>query len=165
MKTFIIAAVSADGYIAETEHQLATTWTSKADRKVFRTLTKRAGVFVMGRTTFDTIGRALPDRRNIIYSRQPLAVEDVEVTSLPPGELLASLAQEGYEEVAICGGRSIYDLFMRAGLVDELYLTVEPVLFGKGITLFSDINRTNLSLIATEKLNDDTILLHYKVIA
>lgn len=160
MKVFIIAAVSVDGFIARHTDELAN-WTSKEDKKLFVTLTKRAGVMVMGGTTYRTIGQPLPGRRNIVYSRQAINTEGVEVTQETPEALIARLKAEGYNEVAICGGRSIYSMFLDAGLVDELYLTVEPVLFGTGIPL-SD-TAANLHLLDSEQLNENTLLLHYEV--
>lgn len=162
MKVFIIAAMSADGFIARSTTELAN-WTSKEDKKVFVRLTKRAGVMVMGATTFATIGKALPGRRNIVYTRQQLDKDDIEATAEPPTELIERLAKEGLQEVAICGGRTIYDMFMQANLVDEIYLTLEPEIFGSGITLFASVTHKKLKLLESQKLNEDTLLLHYEV--
>lgn len=163
MKTFIIAAVSADGFIAREANQPAN-WTSKEDKKVFVSLTKRAGVIIMGRTTYETIGKALPGRRNIVYSSKHVEAEGVEVTDEKPADLLKRLAAEGHEEVAICGGQSIYNMFLSAGLVDEIYLTLEPKLFGTGLSVFNSSVDIDLSLQNVAKLNDATLLLQYGVI-
>jgi dihydrofolate reductase len=162
MKVILIAAISADGFIARDANQLAD-WTSKEDKKVFVRLTKQAGVMVMGRNTFDTIGRALPGRHSIVYSSRSIDNPDVEITDEKPKELLKRLENESYDEVAICGGQAVYDMFLREYLVDELYLTLEPTLFGSGMSLARTISNTNLKLLDTTKLNDDTLLLHYEV--
>lgn len=165
MKVFIIAAISADGFIARDAMDLAD-WTSAEDKKLFVKLTKEAGVMVMGATTLATIGRALPGRRTIVYTTraQELNIDGVEPTAEEPKMLIQRLADEGANAVAICGGRSIYSLFMDAGLVDELYLTVEPTLFGDGIGLFKNMLDTKLSLIEATNLNQNAVLLHYAVI-
>lgn len=163
MNVFIIAALSADGFIAQDETQLAD-WTSKADKKLFVELTKRAGVMVMGSTTYKTIGRPLPGRRNIVYTTRTLDQDGVEATQLSPAELIKKLGGEGCEEVAICGGRSIYDQFLQAGVVNELYLTVEPILFGAGVSLLRTPAFQQLKLKATRMLNDNAVLLNYEVI-
>lgn len=162
MKVFIIAALSADGYIARSTTETAN-WTSSEDKKLFVKLTKEAGVIIMGATTLSTIGRALPGRRTIVYTSHPedLTIPEVEPTAEDPKLLLKRLEDEGVTSVAICGGRSIYTLFMKAGLVDELYLTVEPVLFGIGIPLFSEPINVRISMVDTSKLNENVILLHY----
>jgi dihydrofolate reductase len=162
MKVFLVAAMSADGFISQRTDQLVT-WSSKEDKKIFVELTKRAGVMVMGSTTYKTIGRPLPGRRTIVYSRSLEPMEGLEVTQEEPADLIARLDDEGFDEVAICGGRSIYDLFIQSGLVDEIYLTVEPILFGSGVSLLELATEVSLSLIESVQLNNDTILLHYEV--
>lgn len=163
MQVSIIAAVSADGFIARNAHQL-TDWSSKEDKKVFVELTKRAGVLVMGGNTYRTIGRALPGRRNIVYSRSAIDQEGIETTQESPMELVARLAREGLSEVAICGGSAIYDLFLQSGLVTDVYLTIEPVLFGQGLPLAKTAVQQRLSLVEDKALSDNVRLLHYRTV-
>jgi dihydrofolate reductase len=113
---------------------------------------------------FKTIGRALPKRRNIVYSNEPINVPGIEVTSLAPQELVAKLEKEGVEELAICGGSTIYTMFMKASLVDSLYLTIEPVIFGKGMSLFNDVIDAKLELVNFRRTDSGTIFNEYKVI-
>nr|AIA13000.1 RibD C-terminal domain protein [uncultured bacterium] len=162
MKVFLIAAISADGFIARETNEVAD-WTSKEDKKLFVELTKRAGVMVMGRTTFETIGHALPGRKTIVYTHRDVEIEDVEVTDDAPANLVHRLHTEGYKEVAICGGSAMYTQFMQAGVVDELYLTIEPVLFGSGVPLFAGQLETRMQLIESRSLNDNVVLMHYEV--
>lgn len=164
MKTFIIAALTADGFIAENDAHAAT-WTSKADKEFFKTRTKEAGIMVMGSKTFDTIGKALPGRKTIVYSRSKSYEEaGVEVTSESPVDLVARLEQEGAKEVAVCGGSSIYTLFMKSGLVSKLYLTVEPIVFGAGLSLFNEKTEAGLSLVSSTPLEGGAVLMEYDVI-
>ena len=135
MTTFLIASITADGLIARHPHHLAD-WTSREDKQFFVEMTKKAGVVIMGSNTYETVGRPLKDRLNIVYSREK-NYEGVEITQKDPAELLKELEERGYKEVAICGGSTIYTMFMTAGLVDKLYLTVEPVVFGAGMNLFN----------------------------
>ena len=95
MKVFIIAAITADGFIGRDSTHTAD-WTGKEDKKVFVQLTKEAGTIVMGSATFKTIGRALPGRRNIVYSRDAnsIQVEGVEVTNETPEVLVARLKKK-----------------------------------------------------------------------
>ena len=167
MQTFIIAAVSADGYIARDSSAPSTVWTSKDDKKRFVELTKRAKVIVTGQNTWKTFGgRPLKERLNIIYSseRLPDMPPEVEITSKSPLELLKELESRGYSEVAICGGSQIYTMFMQAGVVDRLYLTVEPVLFGDGIRLFKAPLDAKLKLIEDQKTEGGNRLVEYEVL-
>ncbi len=121
---------------------------------------------VMGWRTFQTIGRVLPGRRMIVLTSQPGAqtVEGVEFTNEEPVELLARLEGEGVQSLAVCGGAATYDRFMRAGVVSEVVLSVEPKLFGKGVPLFADTLEVNLSLEEIQKLNEHTVMIRYQVI-
>lgn len=161
MRIFIIAAVTADGFIARNNHEFPD-WTSKEDKRSFVQLTK-AAVLIFGGNTFRAIGRPLPNRRNIVYTRQKLVVAGVEATVLPPVKLVGQLQREGHDQIAICGGSTIYSLFLEAGIVSELYLTVEPLLFGTGVPLLSQPATAQLELQEQTKLNSDSILLHYKL--
>jgi dihydrofolate reductase len=164
MNVFLIAAITIDGFIGRDANHAAT-WTSTADKQLFVELTKRAGVMVMGRKTYDTIGRALPERHTIVYSRQKLDLtERVTQTDVAPDALVEQLEKQGYSEVAICGGQAIYSLFLAAGLIDELYLTIEPQLFGQGISLFDKSMDVTLELLDSRELAPSVMLCHYKVI-
>ena len=164
MKIFIIAVLTADGLIAEGTDQISTDWTSKEDKKFFSTRTKEAGVIVLGYNTYKTIGRPLPGRLNIVYANPDTVIEGAEVTQLAPADLIKDLEERGYKEVAICGGSTTYTMFMEADLVDKLYITIEPVVFGAGMTLFNkkfDVKK--LKLVFMQKLGEETVLLEYDV--
>lgn len=94
-------------------------WDIPDDRRRFRDLTMGHPV-IMGRKTFESIGRPLAGRMNIILTRQPeYRKEDCRVVhSL--ADALASSA--GADEVFICGGEEPYRLALP--LADRIYLTV-----------------------------------------
>lgn len=167
MRVYIIAAISADGLMGAHATQSSVEWRSKEDGKSFGTLTRESGVMVTGSATFKTfrIKRAPPGRRLIIFTHDPASVEgeNIETTDKDPRELVQELAAQGYPSLAVCGGAAINSLFLDAGLVDELYLTVEPVLFGQGVPLLRERTSTRMQLLDCTKLNDDSLLLHYAV--
>lgn len=163
IKAFIIAAVTADGFIAKDTQHSPFNWTSRADKKRFIELTKRAGVVVMGSATYKTIGQPLKERVNIVYSKSQ-KFEGVEITQDKPLDLLKKLEERGFKEVAICGGSQIYTMFMKAGVVDTVYLTLEPIMFGKGITLFNDDLKYRLKLKSAQTSESTgALLLEYSV--
>ncbi len=164
MNCFIISALTADGYIGKHSTHAAM-WTSKEDKKRFVEITKRAGVIVMGQNTWKTLGKPLKDRLNIVYSPIPLedAVDGVEVTTKSPADLLKELEERGFKEVAICGGSQIYSMFMKAGLVNKLYLTIEPILFGDGMRLFKEDMDFKLKLENSVTTENGALLLEYSV--
>jgi dihydrofolate reductase len=174
MNCFIIAALTIDGFIARDDAQISTSWTSAEDKKWFNQRTKDAGVIVMGSKTFATIGRPLPGRLSVVYSRNQSAElvaameqypDQIRGTDVSPKELLDQLEKEKYSEVAICGGSSIYTLFAKSGLVTKLYLTIEPVAFGKGVGLFNEVLDLKVRLVAVHDLSDQTKVMEYDVVS
>lgn len=163
MHVFCIAAVTADGHIGKSSVHLAD-WTSKEDKEFFSARSKKAGVVVMGYNTFKTIGKPLPKRLNVVYAPEGTVIEGAEVTQKEPKDLIADLEGRGYKEVAIGGGSQIYTMFMESGLVDTLYLTVEPIIFGAGIKLFNKEIDAKLELKSHKMLNKNAILLEYHLL-
>ena len=168
IKISLLAAISADGKIAERADQLSTDWTSKDDTRFFVEKTKAAGVVIMGRKTFETIGKQLKGRLLVVMTRdaadKQMQEGVLEYTSKSPAEIVKTLASRGYTEAILAGGASVYSEFLRAGLVNELYLTVEPVLFGGGVPLAEGFGRMNLELMDMSRLGEGGVLLYYRVI-
>ncbi len=169
MHIFIIAAVSADGFIACDSTQKSTNWTSREDLVFFSERTKQAGACVMGATTFATIGRPLPGRVIYVLTNDPTKFSEfnsavVRPVSLSPAELSKQVVADGFSELAVCGGASVYAQYLEAGVVDELFLTYEPIIFGKGISLFATQLEQKLQLTELRKLNDNAVLHKYKVV-
>lgn len=163
---WLVAAMSANGMIAQSSEQSSLDWTSKEDLQFFIEKTKEAGVVIMGRKTFDTIGKPLKGRRLIVMTTQTdlsFDGEGVEYTNQQPKQLLETLKEEGVERIVIAGGAKIYSLFLQEGLVTDVFLSVEPVLFGEGVPLLNGCDRIDLTLKEIKSLNEQTILLHYKV--
>ncbi|MFH1585002.1 MAG: dihydrofolate reductase, partial [Patescibacteria group bacterium] len=111
MKVFCIAALSADGFIAKNAEDTLE-WRSLEDKRFFREKTMEAGVVVMGKNTYESIGKSLKGRLNLVYSLEP--IEGVETTQKEPRELLSELEKRGYEQVAVIGGSSVYTQFLQA---------------------------------------------------
>lgn len=168
MKVILLMAITVDGKIAKyTTHPA--TWTSKADKKVFIETTKNAGVIIMGQTTYDTIGRPLPGRLNIVMNPNPDASKNLpgilEFTKSQPPELLKELAARGFSTVIIGGGATINGLFLSKGLLDEVWLTIEPRLFGEGLSLFKGADKDiALQLLEVIKLDENVLQVRYKII-
>ena len=168
MKVIFFAAMTVNGKIAHTSDELVD-WTSKEDKQFFHAETKKCGVMVMGNTTYKTIGRPLPGRLNVVMTRHPDKSQNqegaLEFTDKPPAALIADLEKRGFETVAVTGGAQIFSQFLEAGLADELAITIEPKIFGRGVTLFADMARDfALELLEVWNLNPNVVLLRYKVV-
>jgi len=111
----LLVAMSDDGVIGRDN---ALPWHLPLDLKWFKRLTTGHAI-IMGRTTYQSIGRPLPNRRNIVLSRDPeFQPEGVEVA--PTLEAALALAQDD-PEVFIVGGAAIYGLALPHA--QRMYLT------------------------------------------
>ena len=70
----------------------------------------------------------------------------------------------GYQAVILGGGAFVNGMFLEKKLVDEIYVTVEPKIFGDGLGLFKGDFDVNLKLKEIEKINDDSVVLKYEVL-
>lgn len=167
MKVVLAVALSADGYVSPSSDIRSYEWTSKEDRRHFVQLSKQMQVIIMGAKTFQTfkIKRAPPGRRLIVYTHDPgtIAGENIQTTAMPPQDLVQQLAAEGIETVILYGGMTIYSMFLAAGVVDEVYLTIEPILFGAGVPFLQTPLGIRMQLLEQSNLNANTILLHYAI--
>ncbi len=95
-------------------------WRLRADLKRFKQLTLGHSV-IMGRKTFESIGKPLPQRRNLVVTTQlDWQAEGVEVYHSFEAALAAV---EGEDEAFLIGGGSLYELAMDKNLVDQVYET------------------------------------------
>jgi dihydrofolate reductase len=115
MQIIIIAAL-ADNYTIGINNKLP--WHLPADLKHFREITLNK-VIIMGRKTYESIGKALPNRRNIVLSKNiSFKPADCEVYSSLEQALIAV---ESCTEVFIIGGTEIYKAAMP--IATKMYLT------------------------------------------
>ena len=123
----IIVAVARNGVIGGGNTLL---WHISEDLKRFKALTTGHPV-VMGRKTFESLGRPLPNRTNVVVTRQHIEI---------PGSLEEALALfPAQEEVFVTGGGQIYAQALP--LADRIYLTTVMRDY-EGDTRFPDWNRS-----------------------
>ena len=122
----LIVAMGADNVIG-VNNQMP--WHLPADLKHFKQITSGHCV-VMGRKTFDSIGKPLPNRRNVVISRTVKSIPGCDV-SASLDEALELCAAEA--EVFIIGGAEIFSQAMN--IADHIYLTIIHHQF-KGDTFF-----------------------------
>jgi len=161
----LMMAMTVDGKIARSSNHFPD-WTSHEDKKLFAEISKKAGVVIMGEKTFKTFPKPLPERLNVVFSMEEnqKEIEGVKWVKGEPKKVLEELEKEGYEEALLGGGAFLNGLFMERGLVDEIIVTLEPKIFGAGLSLFNRELDANLKLQSVEKINVDSVVLKYQVL-
>lgn len=173
MHVTLIAAQSLDGFITRHEEP-GSAFTSPEDKQHFRNALRKFDCQVMGANTYRTgrdaakVARA-PGRLQLVMTRNPAAFatevipDRLEFTPAPPAELLAALTARGRTRCALLGGSQVHSAFLAAGLVNELWLTIEARLFGRGTPLLAQKTDTALQLVSHDLLSANTLLVKYRV--
>lgn len=162
----LLAAISTDGKIARDEKH-GSMWTSKEDKNFLHAFLDKCDAIVIGRKTYDIAKNALRKRTCVIFSRKLKTSRiknhffiDPEKTSLAK-----FLENKKYNKIAVLGGTSIYDYFLQRNEIANLHLTIEPLLIGRGLSLFSFPLKKNIPLrfVTAKKINKGgTYIFHYK---
>ena len=168
MHCIAIAAVTIDGKIALDPSHFSD-WTSKEDKDFLHEFLDKADVIVVGNNTYKTALEPLSKRNCIVFTASVATSEHKSdtLTYCNPVSSDCVPLLEKYETVAVLGGTKTYTWFLENDLLDELYITIEPIVFGRGLPLFEsseDIN-VQLKLESTKQLNEKgTLLLHYEIL-
>ena len=155
MSIKLICAISKNNVIGN-ENKLP--WNLSEDLKRFKKLTSN-NLIVMGRKTFDSIGRPLPNRKNIVLSKNlNLEIDGVEVFNSP--DEVISLYKEIPEkkDMYIIGGTFVYKLFLE--YCDYLYITYVDKNF-EGDAFFPKIDWKAWNLTREEEKYDENEKLKY----
>lgn len=171
MKVILYMAMTVNGIVAKENDD--TTWVTETEWKSFSGTVKKIGNMVIGRRTYEIMLKndefnksGLTKIKTVVLTRASLKIHDPKFvfTVQSPKQALEILLNQGFRKMLVCGGGGLNSSFMKEGLIDEIYLDVEPIIFGKGIRLFEDSNfESNLQLIGSKKLSKNEIQLHYRV--
>ena len=112
-------------------------WYLPADLKYFKKTTLHHHV-IMGRKTFQSIGRPLPKRTNIVLTRDLFFAASSCLVAHSADQALNIAIDNGASEVFIIGGGEIYEMFMP--FLDKIYLTEVEIDVMDGTATFPEIN-------------------------
>jgi len=167
MKAILYMAMTANGYIAKENDE--TPW-SDAVWDGYYEFVKKRGNITLGRRTYEIMKEVNEFEKlgfpiTVVVSHSAnrgSSGKTVFVSS--PREAIAVMQEKDVDEMIVGGGSTLNAGFFEEGLLDEIYLDIDPLLFGRGIKLFAETNaEAKLCLLEVIKLSEDTIRLHYKV--
>lgn len=162
---------SLDGIIARSiDDDLS--WGSSEDKKLYKKFTTEFGTVIVGSTTFEQMPKiAFKNRLCIVLTRDKSKYSEYLENSNfvflepKPNKVIEYLESKNIDKAVIIGGSKINSLFLRANLVDEIFVTLSPRIFGSGVRIFGDSSLDiKMELKSFEKISDNELLLNYKVI-
>jgi len=164
----VYIAASLDGFIARPDGGLD--WLSAVERPGedygYKAFFDSVDVLVMGRKTYDVALGFNPwpygKKRCIVVTHAPPAAKLGETFhSGPLSSLMDQLSREGVRRIYVDGGALIRS-FLAEGLVDDVTLSVIPVLLGAGLPLFGGAER-RLTLVSSRPFPSGLVQLRYNV--
>ena len=178
LKSSVFIATSLDGFIARTDGELD--WLDAANSIVpegedcgYHAFIESIDVLIMGRKTYEKVlsfGEwPYGSQSVIVLSSRIVKIPDkltqtVSHSSESPKELYERLSKEGAKRLYIDGGITI-QRFLAEGLIDDLTITVIPIILGSGISLFGDLKKDiPLKHIATKTYHFGFVQLFYEVV-
>lgn len=169
----LVFVTSLDGKITNSDSHSVKSWSSKEDQDYFKKLWDSSEVIVMGSSTYKS-APAVPNASHhlVVMTRTPEKYKDKEVpgqlefTTQKPVEIVEEFKEKGLQEMLVVGGAHIATSFLKAKLIDEIWLTIEPKVFGAGSNFVIDEDLdVDLQLISVDKVNErGTLITKYTVV-
>lgn len=173
MKIILVFVTTLDGKITKWGLPDVRIWTSGEDQKYFSGLWKTNRLIVMGSKTFNVNPVKVSSGQHIVvmtrfpeqYKNQEIP-GSLEFVSQSPASLAERFAKEGYMQMMVAGGAHVATSFLKEQLIDEIWLTIEPKIFGTGGNfVIEESLDMDLQLLSYEKVNEQgTLITKYAVI-
>lgn len=173
MKIILVVVTSIDGKTTKWNTPDIHDLSSEEDQEYFFSTLNKNNLVIMGRKTFEVAKPDIyknPKKLRVVITKNPKKYKDVEgrleFTNSSPKQIISLLEKRGFKKAMLVGGSEINSLFFRDKLVDEVWITIEPKIFGMGNDLTADQNLDiKLKLKSSKKLNaKGTLLLKYIVL-
>lgn len=171
MKTILVFVSTLNGKITKDENPEVRIWSSREDQEYYKGVWKNSELVVMGSGTFN-LNRINPlaGRLVIVMTGNPVIYRSFEVKDQlefspdSPKGLIAKY-RDKYSLMTVVGGPHLATSFLKDELIDELWLTIEPKLFGRGEDLIVPEDLfIDLKMISSEKVNErGTLINRYEV--
>ena len=173
MKTILVFVSTLDGKVTKWGDPDVKSWSSQSDKDYFKKKWKESPLIIMGSNTYNA-DPVKPSAKHLFvimthhsseYSRIEIPGQ-LEFTDKSPDKLVERFDKEGQEQMLIVGGANIATSFLKKHLIDELWLTIEPKIFGTGGSFVVEEKLDiNLQLISVERVNKQgTLITKYSVI-
>ena len=165
-KLLVYIASSLDGFIARENGDVD--WLPENPESSYDEFYKSIDTVIMGKTTYDQVLEfgeyPYKDKKSFVFTRTSNnSNKNIEFVSH-----IEKFVKDGFpragENIWLVGGAKTIASFLKLGVVDEIITTIIPIILGKGIPLFQNVdNKIDLKLINSEKYGQ-LVDLHYKVL-
>ena len=171
-KTIIYSAMSIDGFISTPEGGVE--WLDDFDPPAnedygYTEFYHSLDTTIMGRKTYEKVLSfdvpwPYPDTINYVCTKSNQWIDNDQVIfKNDPVQLVRKLKNSSGKNIWIVGGGGLNTILLENDLVDEMMLSIIPVVLGNGIKIFNDIDSINkFNLIKSESFSNGVISLFYQ---
>ena len=183
-KLILLAHTSLDGFVAGTKGELDDFDAGEENLQFVCDLAEQADSALFGRTSYELLNSFWPNAKNrsgaskatIAYSNwynnakkivvsRTMTGKDLENTIVISDDIpkeIKKIKTKPEKDILIFGSPSVSQLLMQHNLIDSYWIFVNPIIFGKGIPLFTEMsNKIKLNLEATKQFDNGESALSY----
>ncbi len=168
-KIVLYSASSLDGFVAHLDGSIDWLFADTDEDYGYADFIQRVDTTLMGNHTYQQIltfgDFPYAEKTNYVFTRNTNVKEDTYIQFIH--EDLAGfgkkLKQQAGDDIWLVGGGQINTVFLNAGLIDEMILSVHPIILGSGIPLFEgNPSTTKFSLQHTQAFDSGLVQLTYQ---
>lgn len=167
MKVVLVFVSTVNGKVTRGDDPEVKHWSSISDQKHYGRIWHDSNLVVMGSSTWkQNIITPASSRLIIVMTHEPSLFRkdnipgQLEFTDMGPSELVSLYSKKEADLMTVVGGPHIATSFLKASLIDELWLTIEPRLFGRGLNLIhSEELDIKLKLLEIIRANEEGTLI------
>ncbi|SJZ89462.1 dihydrofolate reductase family protein [Anaerorhabdus furcosa] len=174
-KVILFIATSLDGYIADEKGSVD--WLIQQDPEIeentqYLNFINDIDTIIMGYTTYHQVVTELSPQNwlyekmmTYVYTHKKLKSKyNIQFTNQDLKELITDLKNKEGKDIWVCGGANLINQLIELNLIDQYYITMIPILLGKGIRLFDkQDNQTKLELMKTEIFHGMVDLVYRRI--
>lgn len=184
-KLVLVVHISLDGFVAGLKGELDGFEPDEENLQFVCSLTENADTALFGRISYQLLNRYWPTaslrpnatKGEITYSNwyngakkivisKTMTAENLDNTTVISKNLLDEIVrikEQAEKNILIFGSPTVSQLLMQHNLIDSYWIFVNPIMFGQGIPLFTDLShKIELNLVTTRKFRNGEIALNYE---
>lgn len=166
MSVTISNSISLDGFICGPNGEEE--WISSADEKYFSSECEKADFILMGSGTFDSNPGyfPFPGGKNVVFTKSAVGRESVEGITFTDQDPISFIREHEGKNILVAGGGKLNATLLKSNVATDIITCIHPIILGAGTRQFEGINHTaetKLIKVSEEDIEDDVVLIHYKV--
>lgn len=162
-KVILFIASSADNYIAGEDGSID--WLFHDADYNYKKFFAGVGTVIMGRKTFELsktfAQNPYPGKKIVVFTRKKGNSDRDAEFSDDPVQAVKKLKEQEAMNIWLVGGCEINSILLENDLIDELILSVHPIILGKGIPLFKGAKQAKMELKRMQEFGSGLVQLHY----